>query len=220
MFLHVFIFAYSSVSFYFAVRNIININQIDYTQYNYALNDTQNAESIRVAAMVKKNDLIILKTACESARYQVSQVVIPNVTYYNELVAENKTCQDNLDTLNRTLNEIKNNGTTTVLWEGTCQFINGTLVNYAYKRFTLNTYDFYYYIFPTSIPVFTNSSTVYIDNCLPIIFQGTPLTKKTYTSGLILTGGVSYLEIGQEKLRIELVTGMQNVQLDNFQIIN
>ncbi len=213
------IFSYSALAFYIAINNIIidKTNNVNRRLYNYVLNNTQNAKSIEVATTLKKNDLDILETSCGSVRYQINQTIIPNVTnFYNELYAQNSTCQDNLDYINRTLQEIKSNGTLTVLGDGTCTFVNVS-VSYLYKRYTLNGYDFYYYIFSTSDPVFTNSSTVYIETCVPIIFKG-PLMNKTYTSGISSVGAVSYLEIGEEKLKIQFVTGLQTIQLIDFQI--
>ena len=218
-FLSVVIFCYVSIAFYVSINNALSVRKIDYTQYNYALNNTQYGTSVENATVVKKNDIQILKTSCESTRYQISQVIVPNMTYYDELEAQNKTCQDNLDSLNRTLQEVKNNGTLDLLGQGTCLFLN-TTISYQYKRLTLNLFDFYYYVFPSSNSIFTNSSTFYIDSCVPKIFMGGPVMKKTYTSGIVSVGGVDYLEIGDEKVKIVMQTGMQSVQLDNFQIIN
>ncbi len=213
------VFSYVSVAFYFAINNALSVKTVDYTQYNFALNNTQYGRSVESAAMIKKNDISILKTSCESTRYSISQLIVPNITYYDELNAQNKSCHDYLDSLNRTLQEVKNNGTLDLLGQGVCLFLN-TTINYQYKRLTLNVYDFYYYVFPTSDPIFTNSSTLYIDSCVPIIFKGGPKMNKTYTSGIDSVGAVNYLEIGEEKVKIQMQTGMQTVQLNNFQIIN
>jgi hypothetical protein len=220
IFIPLFISAYSFVAFYFAVNNILNIHHIDYTDYNYVANDTQYARSVEVAAMLKKNEIEILKTTCESVRYQLSQVIIPNITYIEEMKAQNKTCHEHLDNVNRTLQEARNgNGTTILLDVGTCLFLN-TTIDYLYKRLTLTGYDFYYYQFPESNSIFTNSSVFYIESCVPNIFQGSVLINKTYTSGINSVGGVSYLEMGQGKLKIQMQTGMQTVQLEDLQIIN
>ncbi len=217
-FLSICIFAYSSVAFYFAISNALGFQVIDYTYYNYVLNNTQNAKSVEGATLLKKNEIQILKTGCESTRYQIGQVIVPNMTYYNEMYAQNKTCHDQLDALNKTLQEVKNNGTLNVLTSGTCIFLN-TSIPFEYKRLSLNTYDFYYYVFQSST-IFTNYSVLYIENCSPSIFVGGPLMNKTYTSGIDSVGGVSYLEIGEEKVKIQMQTGMQNITLNNFQIIN
>jgi len=165
-----------------------------------------------------------LTTSCNAVGAELIQInaSLPNVTYYDTMYASGDACNSEINSLNLTFIELKSNSTIATLGNGYCKLISDIEedpeVLFFYRRLTINGFDFYYYVFPLSLPVSSNGTVFTISQCVPTIFDG-PIVRQGYKSGFVAGGAnVSYIDIGLESVNITMTSGFQTIQFSNFQI--
>lgn len=225
------LFCYCSISFYVAITNYVTDGtdrstiQSEYHIYNQKLLAALNARLIEQSCIDKNGQLVSLIEQCQVFEGQITDIynALPNVTYYTEMYASGRQCNQQIDSLNRTLHQLEANATINLLGDGYCQMTtdidSDPAVLFVYRRAIVNGFDFYYYRFPTSHVVSTNGTVVTLSNCVPYIFSGPPI-RQGYKSGIVVTGGgsVESIDIGSNTVNITLSSGFQTIQLDDFQI--
>jgi hypothetical protein len=219
------LFCYCSVAFYVAITNYVTdgsdraLIQSQYHTYNDKLIAVSGARFIQESCVSKSAQIVDLTAACEALQVRLANVTLPNVTYYAEMDAQGRQCNENINALNRTLQELRANATVHTLNNGYCTMstdLASVSVLFFYKRAIVNGIDFYYYHFPTSQVLPTNSTDVQLSGCIPYIFSGPPI-RQGYKSGLLITGGAT-IDFGSNVINITLTQGYQTVQLSDFQI--
>ncbi len=228
--INILLFCYCSISFYVAITNYVtdgndrSIIEGEYHTYNDKLLAEQAARVIETTCISKTDQLVNLTATCEALRVRLANITLPNVTYYDEMYASERECNERIDTLNSTFQELKANATMHTLGNGYCDMAtdlaNDFSVLFFYRRAIVNGFDFYYYHFPTSVLLATNGTQITLSGCVPYIFSGPTIRQGYKNTGIIVTGGatVDYIDIGSNAINITLSTGFQTIQLDNFQI--
>jgi len=226
MLLNLILFCYCSLAFYIAANNYAtdgnDRNQINdqYSIYTDKLKAATDARIIETSASSKKTQLDSLISSCEMLGTDLDAVIVPNVTYYDEMYASEAECNQRVDMLNTTLQQLRANATIRTLGDGYCQLNSDvgsdTSVLYYYRRAIVNGFDFYYYVFPSSTAVATNGTVVFLENCSPPIWNGPP-QRQGYKSGIV-GDGVLIVDIDVNRLNITLSSGYRTVQLSDFQI--
>jgi hypothetical protein len=224
--LNLLLFCYCAVAFYVAITNYVTdgsdrslINAENHI-YNQKLGAAIDARFIETSAVVKNATITVLIAECVALEARLDNITLPNVTYYAEMYEEARVCNERVDALNRTFQQLKANASVHTLDNGYCQLTSDIdsdpSVLFFYRRAIVNGFDFYYYSFPTSHILATNGTVVSLMNCVPYIFSG-PTLRQGYKSGIV-GATVEYIEFGSNVVNITLSSGYQSVQLDRFQI--
>lgn len=231
------VFGFSSIAFYVALNNYsidqrdLNLIAKDESVYTETRVNTLEAQNVEKNLTLQKNALDELILECNTIRNETIsfEEAENSIQMYDSInasiAAASESCNNQIDILNNTLNQLINgiNATADTLGQGTCQFnseIDGTNVNYRYRRLFLNGVDFYYYIFDQSLAAITfNSTEISIESCSPTIFVG-PVVKKAYQFG-VSGYPIDYLNVGLEKVEFIPILGSfvnQTVELNGFQL--
>ncbi len=223
------VFSYSILAFYIAVNGYISdrssrlLIQKETHRYITLLNKTVYARNAENSAISKKIALEALTTECNTLKSQilVTDSLLPTANEtYSELYALNKTCHDNLDTINGTFVQLITKPTIHLVGQGSCQLASNMefdpSVAFKYKRLILNGFDFYYYVFHSSTLIYGNDTKFSIHSCSPAIFNG-PVSRQGYKDGIIGDAGPIYMDIGEFRVNIT-ATSEGYVQLDEFQV--
>ncbi len=230
--LNLLLFCYCSIAFYVAITNYVtdgtdrSIIQSQFHTYNDKLIAANQARFIETTCASKNEQVAELMGDCEALRVRLNatEYSLPNVTYYAEMYAAERECNERIDALNRTLQELKSNATVQLLNNGYCDMTTDLAsdpsVLFYYRRAIVSGFDFYYYHFPTSQVLATNGTMVTLSGCVPYIFSGPPIRQGYKNSGIILIGGASVesIDFGSNMINITLSSGFQTIQLDNFQL--
>jgi len=187
--------AFSTIIFYVSIQN-----------YIWLMNDMNlvNAQTAKLK-QIQANLIIVNATdtnatqtwerlnltlaACEALQplFVLEAAVLDNASYainaYDNInasmVAFNTTCNDQIASLNKTLQELINATTeaSTLMSVGECSF-ETSRVSFVYKQLQLNGVDFSYYLFTSRDPINVTNPNVTMTACSPDILA---TTSETYS---------------------------------------